>query len=690
MPNIVAVVQDDRTRRQIEMYLQELGMDDLRFATFKSAKEFEDLYFVDRSSSHASESEADPAAPPADGAPAAAAPPPEPEKAEDGAELRLFSEVHLLLFAIDSIPEKPSPWITRVRAELKKFKIWPADNQMRWILMKYEDDGVAKLDLLHPALNDLIYLPLDRLVFLQKLQIFLELPKKATPRFLFNQEVKLDIEISKITKLDRLSDVGIAIRNPVPLVRGLPGHFYINLPGEKNRLELKAKVFRSMPHPEIPGQYLVYFSFFGIDKNQLSQIRRTLSKSPRYQSLLSTDREAFRFKPDPIFMPESDKHVFGVAVVDSDDQSAANLAQQLRKDMDKLQVVTENSYLLFLHHYFESTGAAADRSPPKATETTDFYAPYLSLSITPDLKCTAFDPAPGEKDVFLGHAAPALIAAPDQWLSLFQDKESRLITEEAVQLALKGNSLRKLLILHAAGGERHAVNAKFSKAGDVVTLELTPATLSDIMNKMTSEVANKLLEVLLIDSAFVPEDPATWIEGLRTRAVQVGLVDDPKKLKFFLLGDANSKTSELYLENPDVLGLFLKPIDFRQLTFMLSELLPNPHTPYQFENIGWSEPGYAAHISKPVQLEALSEFGATFKTKQVLVPGTIIYLRKSIYENAPNGCLAARVYACDEHPNDKGFYQIHTTYFGINDGFLKFARTWIRENYAIQKSQSDG
>lgn len=689
MPNIVAVVQDDRTRRQIEMYLQELGMEDLHFATFKSAKEFEELYFVDRSARPAPPNP-DGSPPPAENAPAAAASPSEPEKPGEGAELRLFSEVHLLLFATDSISEKPTAWINRARSNLKKFKIWPADNHMRWVLMKYEEDGVSKLDLLHPALNDLIYLPLDRLVFLQKMQIFLELPKKATPRFLFNQEVKVDIEISKIAKLDRFSDVGIAIRNPVPLAKGLPGHFYVNLPGEKNRLELKAKVFRSMPHPEIAGQYLVYFSFFGIDKNQLSQIRRTLSKSPRYQSLLSTDREAFRFKPDPIFTPESDKHVFGVAVVDSDDQSAANLAQQLRKDMDKLQVVTENSYLLFLHRYFESNGAAADRSPPKASETTDFYAPYLSLSITPNLKCTALEPSPGEKDVFLGHSAPALIAAPDQWLNLFQDKESHLIMEEAVQLALKGNTLIKLLVLQSAGGERYAVNAKFSKNGDVVTLELTPASLSDIMSKMTSEVANKLLEVLLIDSAFVPEDPATWVEGLRTRAVQVGLVEDPKKLKFFLLGGASSKTSEIYLENPDILGLFLKPIDFRQLTFMLSEHLPNPHTPYQFENIGWSEPGYSVHISKPVQLEALSEFGATFKAKQVLVPGTIIYLRKSIYENAPNGCLAARVYACDEHPNDKGFHQIHTTYFGINDAFLKFARTWIREHYALQKSQGEG
>jgi hypothetical protein len=90
-----------------------------------------------------------------------------------------------------------------------------------------------------------------------------------------------------------------------------------------------------------------------------------------------------------------------------------------------------------------------------------------------------------------------------------------------------------------------------------------------------------------------------------------------------------------------------------------------------------------------VELEALSEFGATIKTKQKLAVGTMIYLRKSIYNNAPNQCLAARVYACEEHQSEKGFYQIYATYFGINDAFLKFARTWIRENYASSKSQAE-
>jgi hypothetical protein len=83
----------------------------------------------------------------------------------------------------------------------------------------------------------------------------------------------------------------------------------------------------------------------------------------------------------------------------------------------------------------------------------------------------------------------------------------------------------------------------------------------------------------------------------------------------------------------------------------------------------------------------LSEFGATLRSTSRLAPGSVVYLRKSIYDNAPNACLAGRVYNCIEHPTEAGQFQVFTSYFGINDAFLKFARTWIRENYAHQKSK---
>ncbi len=83
---------------------------------------------------------------------------------------------------------------------MKQFKYWPQAGPPRLLMLKYEDDGVNKLDILHPLLDDLIYLPIDRLVFLQKMQIFMSLPKKVTPQFLFNQELLTILKSPKSRK----------------------------------------------------------------------------------------------------------------------------------------------------------------------------------------------------------------------------------------------------------------------------------------------------------------------------------------------------------------------------------------------------------------------------------------------------------------------------------------------------------
>ncbi len=677
MPNVVAIVQDDRLRRQIEQFLGELGMDDLRFATFKSNQEFQNLYFRKRTAEVAPDAEAEPA--PAD-------------ESTDGAELKLFSEIHSVIFALDTIGEKSGPWLDKLRYSMKEYKCWPQASPPRMLMLKYEDDGINKLDILHPLLDDLIYLPIDRLIFLQKMQIFLALPKKVTPQFLFNQEVKHEIEISKISKVDRLSDVGLAIRNPLPLRKGLPGHFYITLPGEKGRLEFRGKVFRTEPHPELPGQHLVYFSYFGLSKNSLSTIRRVLSKAPRYQSLLKDNREEFRYNPDALWNEPDSANEFGVAIVDPDETAGSNLRLQLEKEMDQLEVKTESSYQFFLHKYLESQGSSGNTTPIRPAEDADFYKHPISLSVSAtDLKCLSVDPGPAHGDTFLGHPADAIFASPDGWLSLIQEKESTLIMQEAALLASKGRVLQKLLTVKDIKGDRRAVNFKIYRGVNeqVVTIEMSPATLNDVAIRLSNEKHNSKMHFLIIDSNFVPDDPVSWVEGLRMRAVQVGLCENIDQLKFFITTEHENKPNMHWLNNKDILGLFIKPLDGRQMMFLLSEFLPNSYTLYKFDNVGWSQPQLSVHVSKSIHLEAISEFGATLRSKQPIVPGTMIYLRKSIYDNAPNSCLAARVYACGEHPNDKADFQIHATYFGINDSFLKFARTWIRENYATSKTPSN-
>ncbi|NJL25669.1 MAG: hypothetical protein HC902_11185 [Calothrix sp. SM1_5_4] len=101
MPNVIAIAKDERVRRQIELYLEELEIDDLRFATFRDHQDFASLYFRE----HKQEPDTNETNP--------------SEETEGVGELKLFSEVHMIIFALDSIPGKAGVWIDMIRANLK-------------------------------------------------------------------------------------------------------------------------------------------------------------------------------------------------------------------------------------------------------------------------------------------------------------------------------------------------------------------------------------------------------------------------------------------------------------------------------------------------------------------------------------------------------------------------------------------
>src|SRR4051812_42734692 len=106
---------------------------DIRLATFKSLQEFQHLYLRVKEEPK----EPDPNA--------------AEEKESEGAELKLFSEVHLMIFALDTIDERSNSWIDKMRLNMRKFKRFPESGEpMRLVMLKYEDDNISKLDVMHP------------------------------------------------------------------------------------------------------------------------------------------------------------------------------------------------------------------------------------------------------------------------------------------------------------------------------------------------------------------------------------------------------------------------------------------------------------------------------------------------------------------------------------------------------------
>lgn len=689
MPNIVVIASDERNRRQIEQFVGQMANAETRIATFKDASEFESVYFPSALEVHAN-----PVSTPKDSEstdPSAATDANAEKKPEDNVvDLRLFSTVHIVIFSIDAITDKVHPWTASVLRRMKERGYWPENNRTRLILLKYEEDSLTKVDLLLPEIDDMIYEPLDRLIFLQKLEMILGLPKKVKGNYLFSQPVEQEIEISKICKLEKFNDIGLAVRNPLPLMPGLRAKFYVQLPGEKDIIRFFAKAVKSVPHPNLPQHYLCYFTFFGLRKKEIQKIRQWLTKIFHFKSLMHEDRKKFELKSDDLMAMEMAGPVRNVVLIDSSEEQLVTVSKQIQGEMSHVQITTETSYAYFVHKYLLS-GPPAGEMPPKATRAEQIPNGALRFRVNAEsMNLATSNYEPKENDLFFGHPGPLhfKLGASDWW-KLIKTQENELILQSALTILKEKKSTNKVTTIADAAGEKHAVKFRILPDADETyfNFEMLPVSPEEMADKLGGSASLSSIDTLVIDAAFVPENFDEWLMNLKSAVMQKGHVKRPEDLKIILTSERENRLERSWLDCPNVVGFVLKPFETRQLLSTLSLSLSNPYTAYTFDNLGWADTGTNIHMSREIVIEAVSEFGATLRSPTPFKPGSYFFLRKMIFDHAPNQCMAARVYFCEPHPKEKGQFEISVLYFGINDAFLKFARTWIRDNYAHSKAQ---
>lgn len=594
--------------------------------------------------------------------------------------------VDLIFFKYTSINDKDiKRWVTKTATLLTKVGLWPAENRTKFIALRYEDDPKEKADFNHPFIDDLICLPFDRLIFLQKSEIVLNLPKKKSPSFLFVQTANDNIEMAKKVTIEQINDLGFAIANPVPLSAGTVGHIYFRFPGQKPLLDIHGKSHSSKAHPEKEGQYLTQFNYFGLSKGTNKEIRNYLARDTGYKNLINQNPSDFHYNPDSIFLNDEQKRKKTVAILDTDDSVIKNTVDYIKGEIHNIDIVSDDSYYSFFKKYLERR---ADNQKAQPAEREEFYTDIVSILVnSADLNLQMVITPPAETDLFLGHEIKNAFSEPQGWLKLF-DEDSKNLLSECLYLVLTTKRVHKNMELLNAAGEKRLVNIEFilEELSSTVRLNFKPA---EVKQQTRSHQLARIdsLECIIIDYALLPEDISNFIAGisaaLQKNGIQTGLAgirvivtaNDIQKIKFDKL-----------LESP-IYALVYKPLEIRRILYLLTQSLETSFSVYAEENIGWKTDNISAKISRPAKIVELSEFGAVLQTPQQLKPGTMLYLFQSIFQNAPDQNICVRVYHSEENKDEPGTYLNSVVYFGIADSFLKFTRSYIRETYASKKSK---
>ncbi len=658
MPNIVGITKDPKLLADLEKFCSEVGGDDLRFAGFETCAEFESLYF--KKPQVAEESE------------------------EPVADLRLFSELQIILVAEDAFEGKAVDVIQELLKQTRIHGYWPEENRTRIIFLKFEEDTFDKLTVIHPAIEDLIFLPLDKPLLMQKLEIFLGLPELSKPSFLFAQEVKTEVEVSKIVTLERLNDCSLAIRNKVALKPGVRGKFYLAPPSSKNKIRFFGKAYRSEPHPDHPGEFLVYFFFFGVRKNEISLIRQWLGSDKKYHSLLDEDPKKFSFNADNMFLSEEDRRAKTVAIIDPDSQHSQNLKDFIERKADQISITEFSSYRTFFELGLSKDNPADFE--PSPSDSKDLPAGFLKIKVDAEKKTLIHCEPPISPDLkFCGHAMDQLfVEGQNSWWKIFELKQNQVFFDDAYL----NPGAQRVLFAQNTEGVWLGFNVTFNGEPSELSLDFQPLTSEQLLLSTPTVSQLKSIDALVIDTAFVSQNFDSWMTGLLDHALSVGAIKRREDLKIIFMSEKEDHLDEAWLKCDNVIAFILKPTDHKSVTVALAEALNLKYTLFTFSNLGWIRPGLRTHLSKPVELSQLSEFGAVINTSTPFKEGAFFFLRKGIFDEAPNGCLSARVYKTIPHPTDEGRFLAHATYYGINDFFLKHARSYMREQYAASKGKS--
>ena len=605
-----------------------------------------------------------------------------------------FNVIHLILFRTTCVQRPILRWVERIFSNCRTLNYFPQDTQTRFVALKYEDDGVSHLDFIHPKVDDLLHLPLDRLLFLQKIDILLNLPKRVSPRFLFQQQTETPIEISKRTPVTKLADVGLVISNPIPLKEGTLGNFYLTLPNQKETLHLYGKVMKNDLREDGKG-YDVAFGFIGQTRTQTLQLRKFLTQQKGYSPFVNGDETAFGFNPDSLFISEEDRKPRNIILLDTNDIELDHAAQMIHDELDHIHVVTESSYIRLLQTHLGSVSNEITERLSSAQPVTPLDLPSgnFNLFLSKDKKMVQkIDPQPTPESQLLGHRAADWIGKETFIKTLFPEKDLAESFEESLSIVAKEKPVVRLFLAKTAAATFRAVTIELTWADEhTVRLNFSAPSKELFQKRLLAQKSLTSLDALVIDSAFIPQTVDSFVGALETAARNKGLLSGEHLNIIVLVDEAHVADLNIKrFEHPCFRAVLIKPVDGRSLGFAISFWAKAPFSRYCFSNITWRPVQLTAYMATDIILEEVSEFGATLRHPRPITPGAVLFLRKSIFDKAPGESIPARFYRCEEHSGKKGFYACSVLYFGINDAFMKYARSYFRETYAQSKEKESG
>ncbi len=671
--------------------------------------------------------------------------------------LELLPDAEFQILKLDFKPPKPdAPPEPPPKVDLILWnEAGPPLTKLRSI-PEYKDTPVIAIvsdphmaDPTHPAVqtsSDILLLPTERLIYLQKLELLLAKDEAVTQSFLFElkletEDPKLRFDIGKRVQITHLSETSCTVISPVPMLRGLEGTLASNVfwneresPSWKDRL-VEVRVQDSMPYLDstmasseaTDMKYEVRLRYFALRQSQLRNLRVWLAKNLKAKW------------PDIERSPNKAKQSFRVALISPRADAETTMRSSL-ENLTNIDIVRHQGlqgFLLDLKEKSVSPQAKTENHTTLAVSEIpyppDFIGPRQQKKMIPplhhasvrftiksdDLFIEKIDPPPKAGARLMGHSlavwekdASLLIQAlgPSE-RTIFQETLDWIASGTRAELADRKSSLHLTFqpvpwICQKFDTRLRLVSPREGQNSPVVEIELTheptneptsePASYSaqDKTTRPTSSdtenTSHTGFEAIMIDASL-----------LKTLSGEPGLIRE----RFQSIEAAMEKASlKNAFGNPPPVVLFSADDDFdatslrgtvvRQLIYRFedrryfAELFISLSRPEL-----WTSPGLAvaefaadldAAIFRPTKLEAISEAGFRIVDRIPFKSAATLRVLSSLWPNReqPIWARVRRVQA------NESLYAEDFVFLAVDDEIQRAIRNYgLQEHVNRKKSQ---
>ncbi len=278
-------------------------------------------------------------------------------------EIQKKSRIRLLIVDAELLDQKASLWAFEIRRILANKGFEDPDLPIRILLLAFEDPHVPVGQLRHLSINDLVLKPLERSLFLQKIEFLIADTPDVKPSFLFRQSVRQSIEMGKDAWLEEISEFVISIANPTPLKNGMFISVRSELFGEGAASQVYARVIGNLRHPVREGAFLVRMTYFGISNEQLARVRHYVRDHFPDSKHRTPYLEAAKRSPSG---PETDREggiEKRVAIIEMNREILGTIESSLRSHFSGLDVRGFSSYARFMGELIRNSDGGGQSTP---------------------------------------------------------------------------------------------------------------------------------------------------------------------------------------------------------------------------------------------------------------------------------------------------------------------------------------